>query len=79
MLDSMLLNLWGKISDWVTNGWSQTTYIIVMCVLGVCGLLLLSSYLKGNFNKGKKIKWGPLVLALILFALLALITAARYA
>lgn len=79
MIDSMLLSLWGKIREWITIGWSQTTYIIVVCVLGVCGLLLLSTYLKGNFNKGKKIKWAPLVLALILFALLAVISIARFA
>lgn len=78
-MNSMLLSLWGKIRDWVSITWSQTTYIIVVCVLGVCGLLLLSTYLKSNFNKGKKIKWGPLVLALILFGLLAAITALRYA
>ncbi len=78
-MNSMLLSFGGKIKDWVTITWSQTTYIIVVCVLGVCGLLLLSSYLKTNFNKGKKVKWGPLVLALILFGLLAAVTALRYA
>ena len=77
-MKGMLLSLWNKMSDWVSNGWTQTTYIIVMCILGVCGLLLLSTYLKSNFNKGKKIKWGPLVLALVLFGLMALISALKY-
>ena len=77
-MKGMLLSLWGKMSDWVSNGWTQTTYIIVMCILGVCGLLLLSTYLKSNFNKGKKIKWGPLVLALVLFGLMAFISALKY-
>ncbi len=78
-MNGMLLSLWGKMRDWVTNGWTQTTYIIVVCILGVCGLLLLSTYLKKNFNKGKKVKWGPLILAIILFVLLGLVTALRYA
>jgi hypothetical protein len=79
LMGSMLLDVWGTIKHWIGVTWAQSTYIIVVCVLGVCGLLLLSSYLKGNFNKGKKIKWGPLVLALVLFGLLALVSAARFA
>ena len=74
-MNGMLLSLWGKMSDWVSTKWTQTTYIIVVCILGVCGLLLLSTYLKSNFNKGKKVKWAPLILALILFGLLALVSA----
>ena len=58
-MNGMLLSLWGKMSDWVSTKWTQTTYIIVVCILGVCGLLLLSTYLKSNFNKGKKVKWAP--------------------
>lgn len=77
-MNGMLLSLWGKMSDWVSTKWNQTTYIIVVCVLGVCGLLLLSTYLKSNFNKGKKVKWGPLILALIMFGLLALVSALRF-
>ncbi len=78
-MNSMLLSLWDDFRNWVTVGWSQTTYIIVVCVFGLCGLLSLLSFFKGNFNKGKKIKWGSLVIALIMFALLAVVSIARYA
>ncbi len=78
-MNSMLLSLWDDFRNWITVGWSETTYIIVVCVFGICGLLSLLSFFKGNFNKGKKIKWGSLVIALIMFALLALVSIVRYA
>lgn len=78
-MNSMLLSLWDDFRNWVTVGWSDTTYIIVVCVFGICGLLSLLSFFKGNFNKGKKVKWGSIVLSLVLFALLAVVSIARYA
>lgn len=75
----MLLSLWDDFSNWVTVEWSQTTFAIVISFLGICGLLSFLSFFKGNFNKGKKIKWGNLVLALFLFGLLAVISVAKYA
>mgnify|MGYP001624776368 len=76
---SMLCSLWDDFSMWVTNQWSQTTYIIVVCVLGVLGLMALLSFFKGSFDKGKKPKWGTLILSIILFAILAVICFARFA
>lgn len=76
---SMLCSLWDDFSMWITNQWSQTTYIIVVCVLGVLGLMALLSFFKGSFDKGKKPKWGTLILSIILFAILAVICFARFA
>lgn len=76
---SMLCSLWDDFSMWVTNQWSQTTYIIVVCVLGVLGLMALLSFFKTSFDKGKKPKWGTLILSIILFAILAVICFARFA
>lgn len=76
---SMLCSLWDDFSMWVTNQWSQTTYIIVVCVLGVLGLMALLSFFKGSFDKGKKPKWGILIFSIILFAILAVICFARFA
>lgn len=76
---NMLLSIWDDFRNWVTIDWSQTTYILVVCIFGLCGLMALLSFFKGNFNKGKKIKWGKIVLAVFMFALLAVISAARYA
>ncbi len=75
---SMLCSLWDNFTMWVSNGWSQTTYIIVVCVFGLCGLLALLSFFKKSFDKGKKPKWGMLILSLIMFALLAVVCVARF-
>ena len=77
-MKSTLLNLWDRFSLWVSVEWNMTTYIIVASVLGVGALLLLLSFLKGNFNKGKKIKWANLILALLMLGALALISYARF-
>ena len=74
---SMLCGIWDDFKAWVTLGWSQTTFIIVVCVLGILGLMTLLSFFKKTYNKGKAIKWGQLILALVLFAILAVISAAR--
>lgn len=76
---NMLLSIWDDFSNWVTLEWSQTTYILVICIFGLCGLMALLSFFKGNFNKGKKIKWGKIVLAVFMFALLAVVSYARFA
>lgn len=76
---SMLCSLWDDFSKWVTVSWTQTTYIIVVCVFGLLGLMALLSFFKGSFDKGKKVKWGKLILALLLFGLLAVVSAARFA
>ncbi len=76
---NMLLSIWDDFSNWVTLEWSQTTYILVVCIFGLCGLMALLSFFKGNFNKGKKIKWGKIVLAVFMFALLAVVSYARFA
>ena len=75
---STLCSIWDDFKSWVTVGWSQTTYIIVVCVLGVLGLFTLLSFFKKSFDKGKKPKWALLILAIILFAILALISWARF-
>lgn len=77
-MNSMLLSLWDDFTKWVSVDWSQTTYIIVVCIFGLLGLLSLLSFFKGNFDKGKKVKWSKLILALLLFGLLALVSFARF-
>ncbi len=76
---STICDVWGDFKNWVTTGWNQTTFIIVICVLGVCGLFMLLSFFKNSFNKGKRPKWFALILSLILFGLMALIFSARFA
>ncbi len=79
-MKTMLLSLWDDFSNWVTLGWSDTTYIIVMCVLGIFAMVNILNFLKGNkFNKDKKpFKWPSLVICLVLFAIMAVLSMARY-
>ncbi len=76
---SMLCSLWDDFSMWVTDQWSQTTYLLVACAFGILGLMALLSFFKNSFNKGQKPKWGTLILSIVLFALLAVVSAARFA
>lgn len=78
-MNSMLLGLWESFKKWVSVDWTAVTYAIVLSVLGVCALLLLSSFLKENFNKGKSIKWAKVVLLLILLGIMALLFYVRFA
>lgn len=78
---SMLCSLWDDFSLWVTNGWSNLTFIFVVGFLGLFGLMGLLSFLKGpKYNKDKKpFKWGVLILSLLMFGLMAVVLAARFA
>jgi len=75
----MLLSLWGKFKQWVTVEWSELTFAITVGVLGCVALLLLVSFLKLNYNKGKAIKWGNLVLLIVILAIVAVLCFARFA
>lgn len=78
-MKSMMLSLWDDFRKLISVDMNQTTYIIIVCVLGICGMLALLSFFKGNYNKGKGIKWGKIVVAVLMFGILALISAVRFA
>ena len=78
-MKSMLLSLWTSFRKWVTVDWNPTTFYIVISVIGVCILFLLLGFLKGNYNKGKKIKWGNIVLLVLLGGVMGLLCYARFA
>lgn len=78
-MNSMLLNLWTKFREWVSVKWSALTFYIVFSVLGVCILALLLNFLKTNYNKGKSIKWGRIVLIVLLGGIMGLLAYARFA
>ena len=75
---SMMLGLWNDFSNWITNTWSDVTFLIVVSIFGILGLLALLSFFKGNFDKGKKVKWLKLVFALVMFGLLTLLCCVKY-
>ena len=73
----MRCSIWDDFKTWIIDGWSETTFILVICVLGVLGLMALLLFFKKSFDKGKKPKWGVLILALILFGVLAFLSVIR--
>ena len=75
-MKSMICNIWNDFTAWVLT-WSQTTFIFVVCILGLLGLLALLSFFKKSINKDKRPKWGQLIIAVLMFALLAVVCAAR--
>lgn len=75
-MSSMLCNLWDDMTNWVSN-WSQVSFIIVVSVFALCGLLGLLSFFKKSINKDKKPKWGVLIVSILCFALLALVFALK--
>lgn len=73
---SMLCNIWNDFSAWVFS-WSQLTYIFVVCIFAILGLFGLLAFFKKSVNKDKRPKWGMLIISIIMFALLAVVVAAR--
>ncbi len=74
---SLLCNIWDKFSRWVSFEWSQLTFVLVICALAIMGLLAFLAFFKKSINKDKRPKWGMLVLAIIMFALMAVLFAAN--
>lgn len=79
LMKIMLCNIWDDFSNWVTLQWTQTTYIIVLSVFVLCGLLGALSFFKKSINKDKRPKWGILVVSIICFALAVVLALARFA
>ncbi len=78
MKTMLLATLWNNFSNWVTEEWSQTTFILVVTILGVLGLWALLTFFKGSINKDKKPKWGTLVVSIVMFVLLAILCSAKF-
>lgn len=74
---SMMCNLWDNFSMWVSDKWSTTTFALVVSIFGLLGLMALLSFFKKSFDKGKRPKWGTLILSLLMFALMAVVFAAK--
>ena len=77
-MSSMLLGLWESFRKWVSVDWTTLTFAIVLSILGICVLMLLSTFLKENYNKGKSIKWGKIVLLVLLMGIMVLLFYVRF-
>ena len=66
---SMLCNLWTDFQDWISHDWSDVTFYIVISILTILGLLALSTFVKGSYNKvliiggSKEYQGAPLIVA----------------
>lgn len=75
----LLLNIWNDFSSWVTNGWSDVTFWLVVGLCSIVALLGMVSFVKKSYGKDGKIKWSTLIWSIILFAIVAVVCVARYA
>lgn len=75
---STLCNVWNDFSMWVSNEWSQMTFYIVISILCVLGLFGFLSFFKKSWDKGKRPKWGLLIVSALMFGLMALLFFARF-
>lgn len=76
-MNSMMLDIWGWFCSKVSS-LSNTTFSLIVTILGVCALLGFLSFFKKNFDKGKAIKWTQLVITILLFAVVAVLCLARF-
>ncbi len=76
---SMLCNLWTDFQDWISHDWSDVTFYIVISILTILGLLALSTFVKGSYNKEGKIKWLKLIGSIICLAVVAVLCVAKFA
>lgn len=75
---AMLLNMWDDFSNWVTVGWSQLTYILVMCMLGIIACTTLLGFLKQSNKDKKAFKWSSLFICIVMFVIMFVLSYARY-
>lgn len=77
-MNSVLLSFWDTVRHWISVDWSPITFGLIVGFLGVFALMILLNFFKGNFDKGKPIKWGNLIFLIIILVLTAVICAARF-
>ncbi len=81
-MNALLLGFWETIKHFVTIDLTQTTFILLVGIIGVLGLLAFLGFFKAatkSANNSKPIKWGSLILAIIMFGLVALLCSLRFA
>jgi hypothetical protein len=81
-MNALLLGFWETVKHFVTVDLTPTTFGLLVGILGVLALLAFLGFFKAaakSANSGKAIKWGSLILAIIVFGLVALLVSARFA
>lgn len=81
-MNALLLGFWETIKHFVTVDLTTTTFGLLVGILGVLGLLAFLGFFKAatkSAEKGKSIKWGSFILAIIVLGLVALLVSARFA
>ena len=79
MLCNVFQDLWQKFEMWVTLEWTPLTFGLLVSILGVVGCVGLLTFFKKSYGKADKPpKWGTLVVAILMFIILAIVCAARF-
>ena len=74
----MLCDVWQDFCSWIV-GWGDIAFYVVVSVFAVIGLLAMVSFVKKSYAKEDKIKWGTLILTVIMFAIVAVLCIAKFA
>ena len=79
-MSGMLCDVWQDFSMWVI-GWGDIAFYVVVSIFVVIVLLALVSFIKKSYNYAKddKIKWGLLIFAIVMFAIVAVLCIAKFA
>lgn len=77
---STLCTIWDRFRDWVTNGWTDTTFVLVIVGLGILGVMGVLTFLKKTKPEKEKkpIKWSGIVLSIVMFGLMIVLFLAKY-
>ena len=75
-MNALLLGFWETIKHFVTIDLTQTTFILLVGMLAFLGFFKAATK---SANNSKPIKWGSLILAIIMFGLVALLCSLRFA
>lgn len=81
-MNALLLGFWETIKRFVTIELTETTFGLLVGLLGLAGLFAFLGFFKAaskSVNGSKPVKWGSLILAIILFGLVALLCSVRFA
>ena len=76
-MSGMLCDVWQDFCFWVV-GWGDIAFWVVVSIFTVIGLLALVSFIKKSYDKDGKVTWGVLIMAIIVFAIVAVLCVAKF-
>ena len=79
-MSSMLCDVWQDFSNWVV-GWGDIAFWVVVSIFAVIGLCAMVNFVKKSYNyaKDERIKWGVLIFAIVMSAIVTVVCIAKFA